>query len=85
MVMVTVTLLLSRLPVPEMLTEPVKVLLLVVLTVLVGVVDWLTESTAVPLMVGKILEVRLGHCHALSGIGASTGRLAGCSSPGAGH
>ncbi len=60
LVMVTVPLLLPRLTVPEMLTEPVEVLLLVVLTVLEGVVDWLTESTAVPLMVGEILEVRLG-------------------------
>lgn len=60
LVMVTVPLLLPRLTVPEMLTEPVEVLLLVVLTVLVGVVDWLTESTAVPLMVGETLEVRLG-------------------------
>ncbi len=60
LVMVTVTLLLTRLTVPEMLPEPVEVLLLVVLAVLVGVVDWLTEILAVPLMVGEILEVRLG-------------------------
>ena len=39
LVTVTVPLVLTRLTVPEMLTEPVEVLLLVVLTVLVGVVD----------------------------------------------